>query len=174
MKKQMLTKQDIQRKLLTELNKRKVVAIWLTVISLVIIICYVIYVIAYISEGDFTNDRLSFSISFVPIPIGSLVISFFIIFLVRYYYMDLYKIKTGKIEVTEETLCQKSIEYVSYYRRSEKENLLYFGSGRIAVDEAVYLYSNVGDSFYIVSLNSIKAPVGVYHTNYYEIEKSRA
>ncbi len=173
MKKQMITKQNIQRELLTELTKRKAAAIWLTTISFVSIICYVIYVIAYINGVNFKNNRLSFSIPSVAIPIGAFLILFLVIFLLRYYYLDLYKIKTRKFEITEERLYQKAIENVSYYRRSEKENALYFRHGRIAVDETVYLYSNIGDSFYIVFLKSKKTPACIYHTKYYEIEKSQ-
>jgi hypothetical protein len=168
-KKQMLTKQNIQRELLIELNKRKTLAIWLTAILFVSIVCYVIYIFAYINGADLQNDRLSFSVPYVAIPIGSFVILFLAIFLARYYYLDLYKIKIGKIEITEEKLCQKAIESVSYHHRSEKENALYFRQGRVRVTETVYLSSNVGDSFYIVFLKSKKKPVCVYHTKYYEV-----
>ena len=59
-------------------------------------------------------------------------------------------IKNGKIEFTEEKLYQKTIESVSYYHRTEKENALYFRQGRVVVNKTVYSYSNIGDSFYIV------------------------
>ena len=170
MKKQMLTKQDIQRDLLTELNKRKALALWLTACLFVSIICYVIYIVAYINGTDLQNDRLSFSVPCVAIPIGAFVILFFAIFLVCYYYLDLYKIKYGKIEFTEEKLYQKVIEDVSYYHRTEKENVLYFRQGRVRVNKTVFSYSNIGDSFYIVFLKSKKKPACVYHTKYYEID----
>lgn len=172
-KKQMITKQNIQRELLNNLNKRKTVAIWLTAFSFVSIVCYVMYIIAYINGVNLKNDRLSFSFPFVAIPVGTFVILFLVIFLVRYYYLDLYKIKAGKFEFAEDQLCQKAIEYVSYYRSSEKENALYFRYGRIAVNETVYLYSTIGDSFYIVFLKSKKTPDLIYHTKYHEIEKSQ-
>ena len=165
----MLKKQNIQRAHLTELNKRKALAIWLTAILFVSIICYVIYIVAYINGADLQNDRLSFSVPYVAIPIGAFVILFLTIFLAYYYYLDLYKIKIGKIEITEEKLCQKAIEYVSYYHRTEKENALYFRQGRVVVNKTVYSYSNIGDSFYIVFLKSKKKPAYVYHTKYYEI-----
>ena len=169
MKKQMLTKQNIQRELLAELNKRKPLAFWLTAVLFASIICYVIYIIAYINGADLQNDRLSFSVPFAAIPIGAFVILFLTIFLTCYYYLDLYKIKIGKIEIKEEKLCQKAIEDVSYYHRTEKENALYFRQGRVRVDKTVYSYSNIGDSFYIVFLNQKKKPACVYHTKYYEI-----
>lgn len=170
MKKQILTKQDIQRELLEELNKRKPLAIWLTVIFFVSIICYVIYIVAYINGADLKNDRLSFSVPFVAMLIGPFVILLLAIFLVCYYYLDLYKIKNEKIEFTEEKLYQKAIEDVSYYRRTEKEYALYFRQGRVSVNKTVYSYSNVGDSFYIVYLKSKNKPACVYHTKYYETD----
>ena len=173
MKKQMLTKQDIQRELWVELSKRKTLAIWLTAFLFVSIICYVLYIVAYINGVDLQNDRLSFSVPYVAIPIGAFVILFLVIFLVCYYYLDLYKINNEKIEITEGKLYQKAIEDVSYYHRTEKENALYFRQGRVVVNKMVYSYSNIGDSFYIVSLKSKKKPACVYHTKYYEIaEKS--
>ena len=169
----MLTKQDIQRELLVELSKRKALEIWLTAFLFVSIICYVLYIVAYINGVDLQNDRLSFSVPYVAIPIGAFVILFLAIFLVCYYYLDLYKINNEKIEITEGKLYQKAIEDVSYYHRTEKENALYFRQGRVVVNKAVYSYSNIGDSFYIVSLKSKKKPACVYHTKYYEIaEKS--
>lgn len=169
MKKQMLTKQNIQRELLTELNKRKALTIWLTAFLFVSIICYVVHIVAYINGTYLHNDRFSFSTPYIAIPIGAFVIPFLAIFLVCYYYLDLYKIKSGKIEFTEEKLCQKAIEYVSYYHRTENENALYFRQGRVVVNKMVYSYSNIGDSFYIVFLKSKKKPACVYHTKYYEI-----
>ena len=169
MKKQMLTKQNIQRELLAELNKRNALAVWLTAILFVSIICYVTYIVAYINGVDLQNDRLSFSVPYVAIPIGAFVILFLAIFLVCYYYLDLYKINNEKIEITEGKLYQKAIEDVSYYHRTEKENALYFRQGRVVVNKTVYSYSNIGDSFYIVFLKSKKKPAYVYHTKYYEI-----
>ena len=154
---------------MTEINKRKALAIWLTTILFVSIICYVVYIVAYINGTDLHNDRLSFSVPYVAIPIGAFVILFLAIFLVCYYYLDLYKIKNGKIEFTEEKLYQKTIESVSYYHRTEKEHALYFRQGRVVVNKTVYSYSNIGDSFYIVFLKSKKKPSYVYHTKYYEI-----
>ena len=168
MKKQTITKQDIQEDLLTELNKRRILAIWLTSILCASMLLFVVYIIAYVNGADLQNNRLLFFSPIVAIPVGACVILFLAIFLAFYYYLDLYKIKTGKIEITEEKLCQKAIESVSYYRRSEKENALYFPQGRVAVNEKVYSCSNIGDSFYIVFLKSKKKPSCVYHTKYYE------
>ena len=169
MKKQMLTKQDIQRDLLAELNKRKALAIWLTALLFVSIVCYVIYIVAYINGVDLKNDRLTFAVPYVAIPICAFVILFLAFFLLRYYHLDLFIIKIGKIEITEKKLYQKTIEDVSYYHRTEKENVLYFRQCRVMVNMTVYSYSNIGDPFYIVSLKSKKKPVCAYHMKYYEI-----
>ena len=170
MKKQTITKQNIQEDLLTELNKRRALAIWLTAVLCVSMLLFVAYIIAYVNGADFQSDRPFFFAPIVAIPVGACVILFLAIFLALYYYLDLYKIKTGKIGITEEKLCQKAIESVSYYRRSEKENALYFPQGRVAVNEKVYSYSNIGDTFYIAFLKSKKRPSCVYHTKYYEID----
>jgi len=172
-KKQILTKQDIQRDLLTELNKRKALVIWLSAFLFVAMICYVMYIVAYINGSDFQNDRLSFSTPCVAIPIGAFTIPFLVAFLVCYYYLAFYKIKSGKIEYIEEKLYKKAIEDISYYHRTEKENALYFRQGRFRVNKTVYSYSNIGDSFYIVFVKSKKKLACVYHTKYYDIaEKS--
>ena len=170
MKKQTITKQDIQKDLLTELNKRRALAIWLTAVLCVSIILFAAYIIAYINGADLQSDRPFFFAPIVAIPAGACVILFLAIFLAFYYYSDLYKIKTGKIGITEEKLCQKAIESVSYYRRSEKENALYFAWGRVAVNEKVYSCSNIGDTFYIVFLSSKKRPSCVYPAKYYETD----
>lgn len=170
MKKQTITKHNIQEDLLTELNKQRALAIWLTAVLCVSIILFAAYIIAYINGADLQSDRPFFFSPIVAIPVGACVILFLAIFLAFYYYFDLYKIKTGKIGITEEKLCQKAIESVSYYRRSEKENALYFTWGRVAVNEKVYSYSNIGDTFYIVFLKSKKRPSCVYHTKYYETD----
>jgi hypothetical protein len=171
MKKQTITKQNIQEDLLTELNKRRALAIWLTAVLCVSIILFAAYIIAYINGADLQSDRPFFFAPIVAIPVGACVILLLAIFLAFYYYLDLYKIKTGKIGITEEKLCQKAIESVSYYRRSEKENALYFPWGRVAVNEKVYSCSNIGDTFYIVFLKSKKRPSLAYPAKYYEIEK---
>lgn len=171
MKKQTITKQNIQEDLLTELNKRRALAIWLTAVLCVSIILFAAYIIAYINGADLQSDRLFFFAPIVAMPVGACVILALAIFLAFYYYSDLYKIKTGKIGITEEKLCQKAIESVSYYRRSEKENALYFPQGRVAVNKTVYSYSDIGESFYIVFLKSKKKPICAYHTKYYEIDK---
>ena len=170
MKKQTITKHNIQEDLLTELNKQRALAIWLTAVLCVSIILFAAYIIAYISGSDLQSDRPFFFAPIVAIPVGACVILFLAIFLALYYYLDLYKIKTEKIGITEEKLCQKAIESVSYYRRSEKENALYFTWGRVAVNEKVYSCSNIGDTFYIVFLKSKKKPSCVYHTKYYETD----
>ena len=168
MKKQILTIQEIQREILKKLNKRKNVAAWLTVLVSVFTVFYIMYVIDHAKEVGFEIGMLEATATIIIVPI---VILLFIVFLLRYYYISLYHIQTGKIEVIEEALCQKEKELVSYYRgRTEKENALYFRCGRIAVEEQVYHYSNIGDRFCIVILGSKKTPHLVYHMKYYEMK----
>ncbi|MBR2908101.1 MAG: hypothetical protein IKC26_08710 [Clostridia bacterium] len=176
MKKQAITKQDIQKELLTKLNKRKVISIFLTVIAIIGIILYPIHLINYLNgtpfdyTGGFRSPDLTPTAAMFVLP---LYIIFFVIIVLYLYYIDLYKIKKGKFEVIEDTVFQKDKEWRNYYRNSRKESSLYFRCGRVAVEDKVYSYSNVGDKFYIVILKSkLKSknnPRLAYHTNYYEI-----
>ncbi len=174
MKKQVLTKQDIQKDLLTKLNKRKGIAIYLTVIVIICIILYPIDLLNYLNGTpfDYTGGVKSPNLTpteamfFVP-----LLIIFFVITVFYLYYADLYKIKKGKFEIIEDTLCQKDKEWRHYYKNSQKENSLYFRCGRAVVEDEVYSYSNIGDKFYIVILKSkSKTKLQLaYHAKYYEI-----
>jgi len=83
--------------------------------------------------------------------------------------LKFFEIKNGCFSISKEKLYQKGQELKSYYRRMERENALYFCSGRIAVSDKVYSYSKVDDSFYLVKLKSSKNPFFAYHTNFYEI-----
>ena len=94
---------------------------------------------------------------------------FFIVFLLNYYYINLYGAKKGKFTVLDEKLCRKNKELRHYYRRFKNENALYFRSGRVAVEEDVFKYSEVDDKFYVVLLSSKKAPFLVYNKKYFEI-----
>ena len=172
MKKQALTKQDIQKELLTKLTKLKGIAIFLTAIVIIGIILYPIHLLNYLNgtafdyTGGFRSPDITPTVAMFVLP---LLIIFLVITVFYLYYIDLYKIKKGKFEITEDKLCQKDKELRQYYRRSKKENALYFHCGRIAVEDTVYSYSNVGDTFYIVTLNPKRNPRLVYHKKYYEI-----
>ena len=172
MKKQTLTKQDIQKELLARLNERKPITVFLTVIILLGIILYPIHLIHYLNDapfdytGGFKSPDLTPTAAMFVIP---LTIIFLMITVLHLYYIDWYQIQKGKFEITEDKLYQKEKELRQYYRRSKKENALYFRYGRIAVDDTVYSYSNVGDTFYIVTLNPKRNPRLVYHKKYYEI-----
>lgn len=169
MKTQIITKQDIQCDLLAVLNKRKVVAIWLTVFLCVSTLLYILYAVLYANGVYLPPHRLSFVSPTAVMIIVPIVLLFLAIFLLNYYYSSLYKIKTENYEIIEDKLCQKEKNFVSYYHRTEKENLLYFRYGRIGVDEKVYSGSNIGDSFYLVILKFSKAPSAAYPMKYYEI-----
>ena len=179
MKKQALTKQDIQKELLTKLNKLKGVAIILTAIVIIGIILYPIHLINHLNgtpfdyTGGFRSPDIAPTLAMFDIP---LLIIFFVITVFYFYYADLYKIKKGKFEIIEDKLCQKDKEWRHYYRNSQKENSLYFRCGRVAVEDDVYSYSNVNDKFYLVILKSkFKSksnPRLAYHTKYYEINNN--
>ena len=176
MKKQTLTKQDIQKELLTKLNKRKGVAIFLTAIVIIGIILYPIHLINYLNgipldyTGGVRSPDITPTVAMFVIP---LLIIFLVITVFYLYYADLYKIKKGNFEFIEDKLCQKGKEWRRYYKKSQKENSLYFRCGRVAVEDDVYSYSNVNDKFYLVILKSkFKSksnPRLAYHTKYYEI-----
>lgn len=162
LKKQALTKQVIQKELLSKINKRKALSVWLTAFLFIAIICYVIYLVAYTNGGH--TDKF-----FVVSITTPFILLFFTVFLLDYYYINLYKSKKGLFNITEEKLCEKEKELVRYYRRTEKENSLYFSCGRVAVPDDVYSYSDVGDLFYIIVLRSKRAPLLVYNKKFYEI-----
>ena len=174
MQKQTLTKQDIQKELLTKLNKRKGIAIFLTAIIIIGMVLYPIHLINYLNNIPFDYTDGVRSPDLTPTAamfIIPLLIIFFVITVFYLYYADLYKIKTGKFEIIEDTLCQKAEEWRRYYRNSQKENSLYFRCGRVAVEDEAYSYSNAGDKFYIVILKSKSKtkPQLAYHAKYYEI-----
>ena len=171
-KKQTLTKQDIQKELLAKLKKRKVFSIFLTVTIIIGIIFYPIHLINYLNNtpfdytGGFRSPELTPKAAMFVMPF---LIIFFTVIVFYLYYIDLYNIKKGNFQITEEKLCQKKNEWRQYYRHSEKENSLYFRCGRVAVEKEVYSCSNVGDTFYIVTLKSKRNPQLAYHTKYFEI-----
>ena len=174
MKKQILTKQDIQKELLTDLNKRKSISIFLTAIVIVGIILYPIHLINYLNDmpfdytGGVRSPDITPTVAMLLIPLLIILLAIFVFYL---YYIDFYKIKKCEFEIIEDVVCQKDKELRHYYRSSQKENSLYFRCGRVAVEDKVYSYSNVEDRFFIVILKSkIKnKPKLAYHTNYYEI-----
>ena len=177
MKKQALTKQDIQKELLTKLNMLKGIAIFLTAIVIIGIILYPIHLINYLNDipldytGGVRSPDITPTVAMFVIP---LLIIIFLIAVFYLYYIDLYKIKKGKFEIIEDKLCQKNKEWRRYYKNEQKENSLYFRCGRVAVEDDVYSYSNVGDKFYAVILKSkLKSKSNlqlVYHTKYYEVK----
>lgn len=171
MKKQTLTKQEVQKELLAKLNKRRGIAVFLSAIVIIGVILYPIHLISYLSDapldytGGFRSPDLAPSAATVVIP---LLIIFIAVSAFCLYYGDLYKIKKGRFEIIEDTLCQKDRELRHYYRSSQKENSLYFKCGRVAVADEVYSYSEAGDKFYVVILKSKSKPQLAYHTKYYE------
>ena len=174
MKKQAITKQDIQKELIAKLNERKSISILLTAIVIIGIILYSIHLLNYLNgtpfdyTGGFRSPDITPTIAMFVIP---LLIIFFVITVFYFYFADLYKIKKGKFEIIEDKLCQKDKEWRRYYKNSQEENSLYFRCGRVVVEDDVYSYSNVGDKFYIVIFKSKSKtkPQLAYHAKYYEI-----
>ncbi len=174
MKRQRLTKQDIQKELLAKLNKRKGITIFLTIITITCVILYPVHLINYLNGTPFDYTGGFFDLSpTVATFVIPLLIAFFIITVFYIYYIDLYKIQKGKFEIIEDKVYQKEKEWQHYYRRSQLENSIYFRCGRVAVEDNVYSYSDIGDGFYIVmlksNLKSKKNPRLAYHKKYYEI-----
>ena len=101
MKKQILTKQDIQKELLTDLNKRKSISIFLTAIVIVGIILYPIHLINYLKDMPFDYTGGVRSPDITP-TVAMLLIPFLIIllaiFVFHLYYIDFYKIKKCEFE----------------------------------------------------------------------------
>ena len=175
--KQALTKQDIQKELLVKLNKLKGISIFLTIIIIIVITLYPIHLINYLNgtpfdyTGGVRYPDLTPTAAMFFIP---LLLIFLIAIVLHIYYIDLYKIQKGKFEIIEDKVYQKDKEWIHYYRNLQKENSLYFRCGRVAVEDKVYSYSEVGDGFYIVilksKLKSKKNPRLAYHKEYYEID----
>ena len=94
-KKQIITKQDIQRDLLALLNKRKTVTVSLTAIVSIFALLYVIYVSLYANGIYLPTHSLIFSPTEVMV-IVPIVILLMVGFLVCYYYLKFFEIKNGK------------------------------------------------------------------------------
>ena len=169
MKKQELTKKDIQRALLSVLSKRKQVAVWLTLFLCVSLFLYVAYAVLYINGNQLIPKSLTFIGPAAVMIIAPIILLFLAVFLIFYYYLHLFEIKSRSFNIIEEALCQKEAENKNYYRRQEKEYALYFRCGRVAVDAKAYSCSNIGDQFYLVKTRASKAPLLAYNTNNYYI-----
>ena len=169
MKRQTLTKQNIQVELMQKLNKQKNATVYLTILLCVYALCYVAYVICYANGIDIGTGRFS-SVT----PVAAIIILPFLMLPIAMfvfgYYSKLYKIKAGKFEIVEEKLCGKAEEWRSYYRRTVREKILYFKRGEISVSSDVYSYANVGDAFYLAVINNGR-PLMAYSKKHYEMEK---
>ena len=177
MKKQYITKNDIRRDLLSKINKSRKLSIFLTIVAVVASIAYVLFILNYADiMAQYTNHRFTaggfhpaFGLCMTPI-----ILLLLVGFLLDFYYIDLFRIKKGMFSILEEPVCQRKEEYVSYYRRSEKENALYFRSGRVSVSNPIYSQADIGDSFFVIVLRAKKAPELVYPAKYYEIAEPTA
>ncbi len=171
MKKQIITKHDVQRELLSGLNKRKPIVIWLTLYVCISALLYILYAFKYANGIYLTPGKLMSAGSTAVMIIVPVIILLLTVFLFKYYYSSLYRIKTGKFTIIEDKLYHKEKKLITYYRHVREENLLYFTCGSIAVENEVYAYSKVGDILYIIVEKAKKVPTRVYHKSYYEIKE---
>ncbi|MBQ7968303.1 MAG: hypothetical protein IJ292_00580 [Clostridia bacterium] len=109
MKKQVLTTHDIQRELLIKINKSKSLVVFLTVLTAVLIPAYIMFVINYtdIMIEYHTGHLSGRGYLTLGLFLGPIVILFFTVFLLNYYYIDLYKAKKGKFIISEEKLYER-------------------------------------------------------------------
>lgn len=174
MEKQRITRQDIRQALLVKINKAKKLSIFLTIVTVIAIPSYILFILNFANiMVEYTSGHLAGG-GVHPafgLVIGPFVIVFFVLFLLNFYYIDLYKATTGRFLIIEEKLYQKKEELITYYRRTEKENSLYFRNARVPVEDEIYSQSTVGDNFYVIILRAKKVPLLVYNTKYYEIEQ---
>lgn len=167
MKKTLVSRKRIQQELLKSF-KRGISIIVLLVICVMVGLTAGVYHLINFINGVYINDTVADSV--FSLSIGAISILLIVVFLLKFYFINLIKIKRNRFEIIEDELCQKVKETVSYFHRRTSENSLYFPCGRIAVSQEVYSSSKVGDRFYIVVLKSKnRVPQLVFHTKYYEI-----
>ena len=154
--------------LILKLNKRKGAATYVTVILCVSAALCVWFAVLF-ACGNAAQLEAIYESPIMSLIICIFVMMFFAIFLFRYYYYPLYIIKTSKFMIIEGELRKKEKALVSYYRRTERENLLHFECGRIAVENEVYSDSDLGDAFYLVLLTP-DVPFFVYNRKPYTID----
>ena len=108
-KKQTLTRQDIQRDLLTKINKRKPVSVFATSVILLGLPAYVFLVINY--KEILASDSWGYVLYSLPPAVALFVMPFLLLILIVYflnfYYIDLYKAKKGEFIIVEEELYQR-------------------------------------------------------------------
>ncbi|MBE6638086.1 MAG: hypothetical protein E7616_01320 [Ruminococcaceae bacterium] len=161
-KKKILTFEMIQQDFIHETQKRRALSVWLTALLLLGMIGYIVLCVTGLV---LQNDSLSISVVFL-MPLLLLLI---IVFLLKFYYIDFYKIKNGQFSIVTEELYEKKKEQTLYYRELKIENFLYFRCGRVAVSDDIYVCSNRKDRFYVVIVGTNKRPVLAYNMKYYKV-----
>lgn len=150
MEKQILTRQDIQKALTEKIHKKRSAALLVTAVDVLAAVCLLLYLPVLL-----TGNRLHTygGLHIHPAAILILcpaVITLFTLFVLKYYYIDLFRIKNGKFYFTKEKLITKEKKEISFYRRTETQNLLHFEKAFVAVDKSVYGDAQAGDVFYTV------------------------
>lgn len=168
MKKQILSRQDVQKHMLKKLNT----TLWPTVISLILAVVLIIISICFWSGKSVDNDTYNndLAVNMFVVPIMVIILLCFS----SVYFVNLYKIKRGKFAVISDTLdCKRNEIVFAGKHHSKLENVIYFTCGRLAVSKEVCEYSEEGDDFYVVTLYSKilsrHIPWLAYHTKYYVI-----
>ena len=162
-KQQKMSRRDVQKDLLKKMNAHKSSIIFFTGF---VALMAVALAVAWLRLDQWRRLDWKTVAAVLIMPCGIAVFSYFVI---RFYYLKLYKIKKGRFEVTREKLCDKKREWVHHRYYSREENMLYFRGGRIAVDAEVFANACKGDEFYVVTLRGERCPFLVYHGKYYEI-----
>ncbi len=161
---QKITHRDVQKDLLKKMNAYKSEMIFFTGL---VVLMVVALAGAWLRFDQWRRMDWKTVAAVLLIPCGIAVFSYFVI---RFYYLKLYRIKKGRFDVTKEELCDKKREWVRHHRNfSREENMLYFRGGRIPVEDEVFANACKGDEFYVVMLRGERCPFLVYHAKYYEI-----
>lgn len=157
MERSFLTYQSIQKDLGAKINRKRSLAVFLTVFTLIGIFGVVWAALnpdVFVSQS-FQNSRGEFGFLFPTIRLvfGGTILLLFVIFLWRYYYADLWKAKTGRFFVVEERLLEKRKGLFNYYRNHPEEYYLCFPCGAVWVEKVEFSFCSEGERFYVVCLN---------------------
>lgn len=144
-------------------------------IKLPIVISFLITVIAVVFDIIllvFPQSVLTVNVGqlrrFIMIIVCTLFIVLMSVFLIKFF-RCYYRIKNDKFIIVSEKLYHKNIEVIMFYKGATTENVFYFKSGRIFVDDSMYKNTAIGDEFYLVMLDD-KAPYYIYDKKKYKID----
>ena len=162
MTKIILSKLDIKRDASEKLRKSRMLILWIFVFWLIALIGAVMsfWHFGMFYEGGLHSELFGVLCCLVFLFISSIII-------IKYLY-QFFLIKKGKFSIICEKLYSKNVEIVHIYKSSRFENVLYFKSGKIFVDENVYKKASVGDEFYLIMLDE-RLLFFVYNKKHYKL-----